>query len=286
MNQRKIESDLISPDQVDNLAIRVEDLRQQKSDVERELQEANNSVEMLSQSLGLSTQQADEAVRLQSDRPFQQYLQQYNQIDSELVTMQSKFTDNAPVVINEREKLNQIKTALINRASSILKKPVEMATLEQLNLTSSREDRDRASLAKELITAHMTQQNLNVRNQALQRQIQEANSRLQNLAKEQLPLENLEREAEFAQAILTSKVAKSGIQQDFSNFPNVQLLSEPDLPDEPSNSDITASLVSTGAFSVLSLTGLMLLLGDKKSAWQDDYIDSTPSQLNHSLPKG
>ena len=286
LNQRKIESDLISPDQVDNLAIRVEDLRQQKSDVERELQEANNSVEMLSQSLGLSTQQADEAVRLQSDRPFQQYLQQYNQIDSELVTMQSKFTDNAPVVINEREKLNQIKTALINRASSILKKPVEMATLEQLNLTSSREDRDRASLAKELITAHMTQQNLNVRNQALERQIQESNSRLQNLAKEQLPLENLQREAEFAQAILTSKVAKSGIQQDFSNFPNVQLLSEPDLPDEPSNSDITASLVSTGAFSVLSLTGLMLLLGDKKSAWQDDYIDSTPSQLNHSLPKG
>lgn len=282
VNQRKIKSDLIASNKVDNLAERVESLRQQKNDVERELQEANNSVQSLSSSLKLSPEQADEAVNLQGDSLFQQYLKEYSAISANLVALRSKFTNNAPVVLNEQEKLNQVETALTNRGSTILNKPINRNTLEQLNLKSSSDSRDRESMARELSAAYRTQKNLIVRNQALERQIQALNSRLQNLAREQLPLKNLEREAEFAQAILTSKIAKSGIQGDASNFPVIQLLSEPDLPEDPSSS-LTASLVSTAAFSILSLTGLMLLFGDKKSAWQDDYVDTVNSDVNHNL---
>lgn len=286
LNQRKIKSDLIASNKVDNLAERVESLRQQKNEVERALQEANSSVQSLSASLNMSPEQADQALSLQGDGLFQKYLQEYNAISSNLVTLQSKFTDNAPAVVNEQERLNQVTNALTNRGSFVLGNPVNTATLEQLNLKGSNDSKDLESMARQLSAANREQKTLAVRSQALDKQIQELNSRLQYLAQEQLPLKNLEREAEFAQAVLTSKIAKSGIQGDASNFPVVQLLSEPDLPDEPSNSDLTASLVSTAAFSLLSLTGLMLLFGDKKSTWQDDYLDSSDEEANQNLLEG
>jgi|GEM_PF-1887518 len=287
LNQRKIKSDLIASNKVDNIAESVESLRQQKNDVERALREADSSVQSLSASLNMSPEQADQALSLQGDSLFQQYLQEYNAVSANLVSLQSTFTDSSPTVTNEQDKLNKIVTALTERGSFVLGKPVNIAALEQLNLKGSSESKDRESMSRQLSAASIERKNLAIRNQTLDQQIQELNSRLQYLAQEQLPLENLEREAEFAQAILTSKIAKSGIQGDASNFPVVQLLSDPDLPDEPSNSDLTASLVSTAAFSLLSLTGLMLLFGDRKSIWQDDdYLDPASEEANQNLLEG
>ncbi len=283
LNQRKIQSDLIASNKVDNIAERVESLRQQRDEVERTLQEANNSVQSLSASLNMSPEQADSALSLQGDGLFQRYLQEYNAVASNLVTLQARFTDNAPAVINEQEKLDKVANALTSRGGFVLGKPLNLANLEKLNLKGSNDSKDRESMARQLSAAYRKQNNLAIRNQTLDKQIQELNSRLQYLAQERLPLENLEREAEFAQAVLTSKIAKSGIQGDASNFPVVQLLSEPDLPDEPSNSNLTASLASTAAFSLLSLTGLMLLLGDRKSTWQDDYLDPSSEEVNQNL---
>ena len=270
LNQRKIDSDLIAPDKVSDLAARIEDLRQQQNEAERNLREAENSIQLLSNSLELSPQEANDALNLQSDRLFQQYFQDYNGITANLQALQAKFTENAPIIIKEREKLEQIETALIERGSFVLGKPIAISSLQKLNLKSSSENKDLETLARQLLTAHQERENLVVKKQTLDEQIQKLNYHLKYLAEEKLPVENLQREAEFAEAVLTSKIAESGIQNDASNFPVVQLLSEPDLPDEPSNMDMTASLVSTAAFSFLSLTGLILLLSEKNNSWQDD----------------
>ncbi|MGD1919975.1 MAG: response regulator [Pleurocapsa sp.] len=283
LHQRKIDSDLIAPDKVSDLAARIEDLREEQNQTERDLREAESSIQLLSSSLNLSPEQADDALNLQGDRLFQQYLQDYNGINANLVALQAKFTDNAPVVVNEQEKLQQVEAALKERGSFVLSKPIAISSLEQLNLKSSSDNKDRETMARQLIAARQSRQNFNVKSQTLDKQIQKLNYHLKYLAQEKLPLENLEREAEFAEAVLTSKIAQSGIQDDSSNFPVIQLLSEPDLPDEPSNSDMTASLVSTAAFSFLSLTGLMLLLSEKNNSWQDDYLDSQTSSVNQNL---
>ncbi len=283
LHQRKIDSDLIAPDIVSDLAARIEDLREEQNQTERDLREAESSIQLLSSSLNLSPEQADDALNLQGDRLFQQYLQDYNGIKANLVALQAKFTDNAPVVVNEQEKLQQVEAALKERGSFVLSKPIAISSLEQLNLKSSSDNKDRETMARQLIAARQSRQNFNVKSQTLDKQIQKLNYHLKYLAQEKLPLENLEREAEFAEAVLTSKIAQSGIQDDSSNFPVIQLLSEPDLPDEPSNSDMTASLVSTAAFSFLSLTGLMLLLSEKNNSWQDDYLDSQTSSVNQNL---
>ena len=269
LNKGKIDSDLIDPEKLNNLAGRVEDLRQQRNQAEQDLQEANSSVKLLSDSLNLSPQQANDALALNGDRLFQQYLQQYANITGNLVTLQPQFTNNAPVVRNEQENLQEVETALSNRGNFLLGKPVERSTLERLNLKSSSESRDRESMAQQLVTASNQQQILTVRKQALDKQIQELNNRLNYLAKEQLPLGNLQREAEFTEAVLSSKIAQSDVKDNSSTFPVVQLVSEPELPDDPDDPGTKMALASLIAFSVLSLTGLILLSNEKKSFWNE-----------------
>ncbi len=276
LNKRKIDSDLINPEQVNNLAQQVDDLRQQKGQVERELQETNNSIQLLSDTLKLSPQQAVDASSLQADRLFQQYLQEYSQLGANLIDLQSRFTFDAPTIQNEQEKLREVETALLNRGSSVLGKPVERATLEKLNLKSSDDSQDRGeneeSMMKKLAATWTTQQSLTVRRQTLDNQIQELNSRLKYLAREQLPLENLRREAEFTEALLTSKTAQSDIKDDAPTFPAIQLLSEPELPDEASNSDIKPLLLANIVFTVISLAGLVLLRNERESTvWNDKH---------------
>ncbi len=269
LNNRKIDSDLIAPEKINNLAGEIEDLRQEKNKAERDLQEANSSVQLLSNSLNLSPQQANDALVLDSDRLFQQYLQEYTKISANLTALQSNFTDNAPVIQNEEEKLQEMETALLNRGNVVLGKSVKQSILERLNLRGSSDGRDRESMARQLLAAYKDQQNLSVREQALDKQIQRLNSRLKYLAKEQLPLTNLQRESEFTEALLTSKIAQSDAKDDSSSFPVIQLLSEPELPDEPDNSSIKMALASVMAFSILSLTGLILLSNEKKSFWNE-----------------
>ena len=276
LNKRKIDSNLISPEQINNLAEQVENLRQQKSQVERELQETNNSIQLLSNVLKLSPQQAVDASSLQADRLFQQYLQEYTQLGANLIDLQSRFTFDAPTIQNEQEKLKEVETALLNRGSSVLGKPVERATLEKLNLKSSDGSQDRGedqeTMMKQLATTWTTRQNLTVRKQTMDNQIQELSSRLKYLAREQLPLENLQREAEFTEAILTSKTAQSDIKDDATTFPAVQLLSEPELPDQASNSDIKPLLLADMVFTVISLVGLVLLRNERESTvWNDKH---------------
>lgn len=276
LNKRRIDSDLISPEQVDNLAEQLEDLRQQKNQVERELQETNNSIEILSDVLKLSPQQAVNAASLQSDRLFQQYLQEYSQLSENFIDLQSRFTSDAPIIQNEQEKLQEAETALLNRGKLVLGKPVERATLEKLKSKSSDGSRDRGedeeSMMRKLAATWTTRQNLTVRKQLLDNQIQELNSRLKYLAREQLPLKNLQREAEFAEAILTSKIAESDIKNDTPIFPTMQLLSEPELPDKASNSDIKPLLLANMVFTVISLAGLILLRNERKSTvWNDEH---------------
>ncbi len=274
LNKHRIDSNLISSEQINNLAEQLEDLRQQKSQVERELQEANNSIEILSDILKLSPQQAVDASSLQSDRLFQQYLQEYSQLSANFIGLQSRFTFDAPTIQNEQEKLKEVETALLNRGSLVLSKPVERTTLEKLKSKSSDGSRDKnedeESMMKKLAATWTARQNQIVKRQSLDNQIQELNSRLKYLAREQLPLENLQREADFAEAILTSKVAQVDVKDDALTFPAIQLLSEPNLPDKASNSDIKTLLLANIVFTVISLAGLLLLHNEKKnSVWND-----------------
>jgi uncharacterized protein involved in exopolysaccharide biosynthesis len=271
LNQHKIDSDLISPEQIQVLSQKIENLRQQENQLEIDFQETNSLIQSFSNNLKLSPQEAQQALILQGDQLFQQYLQQYIKLSGNLLVLQSKFTSSSPVVIGEQEQLQEVETALLSRGNFVLGKPLEKGNLEKLNLKGSTENKDKESLARQLVSAYNNQQQIIAKKQVLAQQIQQLNSRLKYLAKEQLPINNLQRQADLAEALLTSKVGKFNLSADSSSaFPIVQLLSEPSLPDvdEPSGPDKKGPLLGTIAFAFLSATGLMLLYSDRNSPWK------------------
>ena len=266
LNQHTTKSDLISPEQIQVLVGRIESLRDQRKSIDRDLDGFNQQIASVSGSLGLSVRQAEDLLALQSDSIFQQYLQQYNQITGNLTELESRFTGNAPQVSEERLKKQDIETALLDRGQWIIDKPVDLQMLKKLSLKNNSGEKDVDTMARSLIAASNSQEVLAKKKQALDRQIQELDVRIKKLNQEKIPFNNLQREIQFAEALLTSKAAKLDVTADSSSaFPDIQMLSSPSLPDKRNPDDLRRPLISALALTFLSTTGLMLFAWDKKN---------------------
>ncbi len=269
LNQYTVSSDLISPEQIQVLVGRIESLRDQKKSIDRDLDGFEQQIASLSGSLGLSVQQAQNLLALQSDSIFQQYLQQYNQITGNLTELESRFTGNAPQILDEKLKKQEVETALLDRGQWVIDRPVDLQMLKKLSLKNNTGEKDVDTMLKNLISASSSQEILAKKNQALERQIQELDARIKKLNQEKIPFQNLQREIQFAEALLTSKAAKLGVAADSSSaFPDIQMLSSPSLPDKRNPDDLRKPLIGALALTFLSTTGLMLFAWDKKDAFK------------------
>ncbi|MCC0176456.1 response regulator [Waterburya agarophytonicola K14] len=269
LNDHTVSSDLVSPEQIQVLIGRIESLRDQKKSISRDLAGFDQEIASLSGNLGLSPQQAEDLLALQGDSIFQQHLQQYNQITGNLALLQSRFTANAPQVVDERLKQQDIETALFDRGRWVIDKPIDRQMLKKLSLQDNTGQKDVESMAKSLLSASNSQQILAKKEQALDRQISELDARIKKLNQEKIPFENLQREIQFAEALLTSKAAGLDIAGDSSPaFPDIQILSSPSLPDKRNPDDIRKPLIGALALTFLSTTGLMLFAWDKKNAFK------------------
>ena len=268
LNQYTISSDLVSPEQIQVLVGRIESLRDQKKAIDRDLDGFEQQISSLSGTLGLSIEQAEDLLSLQNDSVFQQYLRQYNQITGNLTELESRFTSNAPQVLDESQKKQDIETALLDRGQWVIDKPLDRQMLKKLSLKDDGGEKDFETLAKSLISASKSREVLAKKERALNNQIQGLNARIKKLNQEKIPFENLQREIQFAEALLTSKAAKLDVAADSSSaFPDIQMLSSPSLPDKRNPDDLRNPLVGALALTFLSTTGLMLYAWDKNNAF-------------------
>lgn len=263
LDQRAIDSDLVSLEQVQILIGKLESLRSSRQDINRELDGLNRQISSISDSLRLSSQQAEDLLALQADAIFQNHLEQYNQVTANLTNLQSNFTAITPQVINEQIKQQEIQTALLTRGRSVINKPVDLQMLNRLRSS------DEKSMTKNLVSTYNSQQILVTKKQTLDQQIQELDSRIKKFNQEKIPIQNLRREIKFAEAVLSSKMAKIDITTDSSPaFPNIQVLSKPSLPRKRDMSYIVKPLTGALAATFISTTGLGLLGWDRKAPWK------------------
>jgi DNA-binding NarL/FixJ family response regulator/uncharacterized protein involved in exopolysaccharide biosynthesis len=266
-NQYTLNSDLVAPEQIPVLIDKIESLRDQKTSINRDLEGYSQEIASLTNTLGLSAEQAEDLLALQGDSIFQQHLQQYNQIAGDLAILESRFTANSPQVMDEKLKQQDIETTLLDRGRWIIDKPVDQQMLKQLSLKDNSGQKEIESMVKSLVSASSNQQILARKEQALEQQILELDARIKKLNQEKVPFENLQREIQFTEALLTSKTAKLNISGDSSPaFPDIQILSPPSLPDERNPNDLRKPLIGALALTFLSTTGLMLFAWDKKNA--------------------
>jgi uncharacterized protein involved in exopolysaccharide biosynthesis len=267
----KASSALTSVEQLRDLSVNVEDLRRQQAGAVANFQQVNSRVNQLSKNLGLSAQQAADALTLRSDRLFQEYLLKYSQASAELVTINSRFTAISPPVHAKQVEQATALAALLNQGQMLFGRPVSQAELQPLILAgsgSSGASAERANLFQSLISLQADQQGMQAQAQGLNQQIIQLEARLSRLAQEESKLDALQRDVKIAEAIFASNLTKIDLDQSSvsATYPPISILDKPSFPKKQSEPKTKYALLGATIGSVFMTAGILAL------QWRDKRI--------------
>jgi uncharacterized protein involved in exopolysaccharide biosynthesis len=269
LSDYKAQSRLSSSEQLRDLSVNLEGLRRQRSESVAQLQDAKEQLRQLSASLGLSSQQAVDALVLQSNPLFQQYLADYSKASTALVNLSAKYLPNHPTVIVKQKEKDVAQAALLQKSQSLLGRPISLATLEQINLNgggSSGNTSERAALFQQLIALNARRQGLEASEQELSRQLAQLEYRLTKLSQQSSHLDGLQRDVRIGEAVFSSTLTRLDLNKSniSASYPPISIFSKPNLPDKPSSPKTKIALLGAGMGSFLVTTGMTLL-------WWNDY---------------
>ena len=263
----KTQTGIVSTDQLKSLVTVVDDLRRSQIELLGQRARSDSHLGQLTQSLGLTPQQAASAFMLQVDPLFQQYMKDYSEATTSLVIYRAKWGENHPQVIKEVARQNTSQTALRKRASSLMGRSIDEAPLQKLYLSSNGVNgNNRAALFQDLVSSKADASGLGGQVTEITQQLGGIEGRLKDLAKKEFVLEGLQRDLQVAEAIFSSTLAKIDVGKTdiFASYPLVQTLLDPGLPDAPSSPKKNFVWLGTLLASALVTTGLTLLWTRKK----------------------
>ena len=269
LSDYQVRSGLASTTQIEQLSNTIEELRKKRAEVGAQQQQSSASLSQLSTNLDVTAPQASDAFILKADQLFQQYLKEYSASTATLVLLNSKYLPDNPAVVREQSKLDSVKAALLARSRVLLGRPVDEATLAQLNIGGSEQnDTARETLFKALVTSQVEQQGLKANVQELDQQIAQLEARLKTLAQSGSQLESLKRDLQLAEAVFSSTLASSDLGKSklLGSYPEVQLLAEPSLPYSPTSPKKNLIFLGAALGSLLTDSGLTLLFLYKRRA--------------------
>jgi uncharacterized protein involved in exopolysaccharide biosynthesis len=238
-------------------------------------EQASTKFKQLSAKLGLSAQQAADALALQSDQLFQQYLSDYSKVSAELTQLRSRFTSNHPTVVSKQAEQEAVQAELLQQGQSLLGRAITPDTLKQLNLNEKNSSPQRASLFQELISLQTEQQGLQSQAQELERQTAILDSRLANLDQKESELDSLKRDVQIAETIFSSTLTKLDLSQSevSASYPSVVLFTKPGLPEEPTKPKRKLVLAGAAMASFFFTTATMSLWFRARKRQQAKQID-------------
>ncbi|RUT06106.1 hypothetical protein DSM106972_033120 [Dulcicalothrix desertica PCC 7102] len=262
LSDYKASSGLNSDVQIKDLTTNIELLRRQRAEVLASQQQANARLTELSANLKLSAPQATDAFVLQTDQIFQQNLKNYSDASTTVVVLESKYLPDHPTLVAEKAKLDAAQFALLARSQLLLGRPVNLATIKTLNLTSTNLGSSREVLFQELIKVQVDQKGLTTQAQAIKQQINLLENRLKNLTLQESKLDALKRDMQVAEAVFSTTLTRLDIGKSntFGSYPLIQIITEPSLPDSPTEPKKSYVYLGAASGSLFSTTGLVLLV--------------------------
>lgn len=260
----KAGSSLTSVEQLRDLSTNLEELRRKRAEATANFQQASSKVRQLSGTLGLSAEQATDALTLRSDRVFQEYLSKYSQVSTELISATSRFTSSNPVVVDKRREKETLFAAMLQQSQNLLGRPVSNAILQALILSgtgSSDLSGERANLFQNLVSLQAEQKGMQAQTQELNQQIAQLEARLSRLSQEEAKLDSLQRDTKIAEATFSSSSTKQDLDQTdtSASYPPMSILAQPSLPEKPSQPKSKFALLGAGIGSVLMTLGILAL---------------------------
>jgi DNA-binding NarL/FixJ family response regulator/uncharacterized protein involved in exopolysaccharide biosynthesis len=269
----KINSGLSSIEQNTNLTYNIEDLRKQQAETVAQEEKITSRFNELRASLGLSAQEATEALMLQSDPKFKEYIASYGEVSRELVNLKAKFSENHPAVVDKQAEQNDTEAVLYSRAESLLGKPFNSNNLKTINISTDNFSlSQRANLFQELISLQAEKQSLAAQGQSLTEQISRLEAKLGRMSQYGSELEKLQREVQLAEAVFSSTATRLELtkSQTSASYPPVALISAPTFPKQASSPSPALVIMGSILSSVLLTTGLL-------SHWSKNQANSKKS---------
>ncbi|PSB08305.1 hypothetical protein C7B62_17150 [Pleurocapsa sp. CCALA 161] len=251
-----------SGEQPNILVNNIEQLRRQSSEVTAEQQRVKARYDQLLSDMGISSEEAAEALVLNSDSEFQEYLNDYSQVSTELTKLKSKYLSNHPSVVAKQAEADNIQAQLYRRGDLLLGRTLNQVTLKTLNINSSNlSGSQRANLFQELISLRAEQKGLENKAVELKNQIAALETKLATLAQYSLELQKLQRDVQMSEAIFSSAATRVELNksQISAAYPPISLISQPNLAKEPTapnkkyiffGSFFSSLLLTTGMFSL------------------------------------
>lgn len=275
---------LSSEEQPNILANNIEQLRRQSSEVTAEKQKVTARSNQLLSNLGLSTSEATDALLLNSDPEFQEYLNNYSQTSTKLIKLKAQYLDNHPSVIAQQAEKDDIETELYRRGESLLGRPVTQVALKMLNINSSNSSgSQRASLFQELISARAEQKGLENQATELNQQITSLETKLATLTRFGSELEKLRRDVQLSEAVFSSSATRADLNksQTSAAYPPMSLISRPSLPKESTSPNKKYIFLGSFFASLLLTTGIWSLWWRDRHFYAPLFWENNGNHNNH-----
>ena len=282
-------SGLFSEQQLQDLSNNIEQLRREKAQFASQQRKTTGELNRLLRELGVSVEQANNILLLGADRLFQQYLDNYSQISTELVNIKAKYLPSHPIVINKQEEQAQAKNALIQRTQTVVGQSVSLPTIEQLYLNSDTSESQRANLLQELISLQTDANGIEEQNQELDRQILQLEAKLSGSSQGTSKLENLRSNLQIAEAVYSSLLSKLELSKSNASntYPAISLLTQPNLPTKQSEPRTKLILLGSVMGSFFLTTALLSWWWRDRRyynalSWENNYSQNNHKALSNS----
>jgi len=262
LSNYKVDSQLNSSEQIKILIDNIEALRIEKAQTIVRQRQIDRQQQTLANLIQVSPQEAAAALALQTDRQFQEYLQEYTKATTKLNALQTDRGPNYPDVVATKRKQEVALNALLKRGKTIVNKPLKQLDLERLVLDNiNGSGIKRSELFQELIKLNSEAIALATKAIALNRELKNLETRLLILTPQESILESLQKDFQIAEAVFASTLTKIDLSRNdpFSSFPLIQIIEEPTLPEEPTSPKPKLVLAGTILGSLLITAGLTLI---------------------------
>ena len=279
LSQYRAKSGISTDEQIKNLTDNIESLRRQKAELAAQQEGLGNRYSQLNQDINnLAAPNTGDAYKLAGDSVYQEYRTRYAQAQSSLTRLLDRFTPTHPIVQNKKVELNNTGQALLKRASEVLGRQVSLKSLTRINsLTLDPQNvLAREALQQDLVNNRAEWQRAKAQNQELSVQIDALEARLRDMSQGQFKVDSLQRDLQVAETVFAATLAKLDLGQEniYSIYPPLQLVTQPNVPEKPSNPNPASVFMGGLAGSFLVTTGLALLWFDQKKFGFDPSISS------------
>jgi len=251
------ESDIVTVEQFEQMSLTIEELRLQQANVQADLNEVRGQVSQLAENIGLSAQQAGDALILQNDQLFQTSFTDYSDARLLLATNTSKWGVNHPEVRKEQARQTAAQESMSQRTRLLLKgRNQDLIDLLRLN-----GDTTRNALFQDLISLDSRRRGLQEKCRELSRLINEKEERLNALTSNVASLDDLERDHQIAEAVFTSALARidTGKSDIYVSYPLIQVLDSPTLPVKVTSPNPLLVMIGANVGSLFIIAGLVLM---------------------------